>query len=481
MKFATKYFQGHWYAIRKRLHSSAGNTARSFEKADQILLIGLMLPLMMMIVNTTMFEVALPTIRSTFGIRADVTAWLVTAYSLPFMLFMPLYGRLGDELGKRRLFLLGIIVFLTGSLLILLAPDLRLLFVGRMIQGLGTAGITPLSLALLTERFPVNVRGKALGTWNSVGPISSIAGPILGGFLIDYMGWRSILGPSILLGIFSLLVVNRQIPATHPGILQRSVLRSFDWSGVGLLSMATTLLIFYISSRPITGVEALQDWRLLITALLLFGGFILWEKRRIKPFVNLKIFRNTSFCLTSLGSGIRMATMSSIIFLIPLYLTDLYALNATFIGIIATLNAVTLLFTIPLGGQLADRWSSRWPVVIGASVQMGVAVYFAWLPRAVPLGLIAAGLLLHGLGAGLALASLHRTSMSTILPEQLGMAAGVYSMIRFGGSTLGVALAGVVLQPGLNQSLPAIEAYQTVFWCIAGIALAGVVIAWRLK
>jgi DHA2 family metal-tetracycline-proton antiporter-like MFS transporter len=103
MKFATKYLQGQWSAIRKRLRSSAGNKARSFEKADQILLIGLMLPLMT-IVNMTMFGVALPTIRNTFEIRADVTAWLVTAYSLPFMLFMPLYGRLADELGKRQHF-----------------------------------------------------------------------------------------------------------------------------------------------------------------------------------------------------------------------------------------------------------------------------------------------------------------------------------------------------------------------------------------
>jgi EmrB/QacA subfamily drug resistance transporter len=481
MKFATKYLQGLWSAIRRRLRSSAGNNTHSFEKADQILLIGLMLPLMTTIVNMTMFEVALPTIRNTFGIRADVTAWVVTAYSLPYMLFMPLYGRLGDELGKRRLFLLGITVFLTGSLLISLAPGLRLLFLGRVIQGFGTAGITPLSLALITERFPVSIRGKALGTWNSIGPISGIIGPFLGGFLIDHMGWRAIFGPSILLGMVSLLVIKRQLPATQPGTLHTGVLRSFDWGGVVLLSMATTLLIFYVSSRPITGVEALRDWRLLIAALLLFGGFIFWEKCRIQPFVNLKIFRNKNFCLASLGSGIRMSTMSSIMFLMPLYLTDMYALNATSIGIITTLNSVALLLTIRLGGQFADRWNSRWPVLIGASVQMGVAMYFAWLPEAVPLGLIAAGLLIHGLGAGFALASLHRTSMGKILPKQLGMAAGLYSMIRFGGSTLGVALAGVVLQYGLNQSIPVIEAYQTVFWCIAGIALAGVIIAWHLK
>jgi MFS family permease len=176
-----------------------------------------------------------------------------------------------------------------------------------------------------------------------------------------------------------------------------------------------------------------------------------------------------------------MFTMTGIGFLMPLYLTDVHALNATAIGVITTLNALALLVTIRVGGLLADRWSSRWPVMIGSSAQMGVAAYFAWLPATVPLGFIAAGLAVHGLGAGLALASLHRSSMSTILPEQVGMGAGVYSMIRFGMGTLGVALTGVILQIGLDHSLPAIEAYQLVFLCVAGIALPGIIIAWHLR
>lgn len=481
MKFATKYLHGSWFALQQRLRSSAQNKEHSLEKADYMILIGLMLPLLMTIMNLVMFGVALPTIRDTFRIQADVAAWVVTAYSLPYMLFMPLYGRLGDELGKRRLFLLGITLFLAGSLITPFAPDLRVLLVGRIIQGLGAAGISPLSIALITERFPVQKRGKALGTWNSIGPVGGIIGPFLGGFLIDNVGWRAIFGPILLIGVFSFWAVHRQISSTHPKEGETSVLRSLDWAGVGLLSIATTLLIFFISSRPITGIEALRDWRLLSSALLLFGGFIFWERRRTNPFINLEIFRNKSFCLASLGSGIRMSTMIGLGFLMPLYLTDVHALNATSIGLITTMNAVALLLTIRLGGLLADRWTGRWLVMIGSFTQMGVAVYFAWLPETVHLKLIAAGLVVHGLGAGLALASLHRVSMSKIPPEQVGMAAGLYSMVRFGLGTLGVALAGVVLQYGLNQSIPVIEAYQFTFWLIAGIALSGIVIAWYLR
>lgn len=481
MKFLMTYNETLRKIFRKPTDPSTEFNAHAFKKADYILLLGLMLPLMMTIVNLAMFDIALPTIRDTFGIEADVTAWLVTAYSLPFMLFMPLYGRLGDELGKRRLFFTGIGMFLLGSLLIPLATNLRFLLIGRIIQGAGSAGISPLCMALITQHFPVNIRGKALGTWNSIGPISGIIGPFLAGVIIDSVGWRIMFVPIGVIGIISFLTIQRQIAPSHTNVSHAGVLRHFDWGGFFLLSAAITLLTFYISSRPITGVDALQDWRLFLGAFLVFTGFIYWEKRRENPFIYLTIFRNPHFCLASLGSGVRMAIMGSLGFLMPLYLTDVHSVNATLIGIITTLNAVALLLTLRLGGLLADQWNNRWPVMIGASTQTGVFVYLACLPVTAPPIFIGAGLAIHGLGSGLALASLHRTSLRTVPPEQVGMAAGLYGMIRFGVSALGIALVGVILQHGLSQFPSAIQAYQFVFWCIAAFALSGIIIAWRLK
>jgi EmrB/QacA subfamily drug resistance transporter len=436
---------------------------------------------MMMVINMSMFGVALPTIRDTFGIQADETSWLVIAYILPNVISLPLYGRLGDGLGKRRLFLIGILVFLAGTVISLLAIEIPLLILGRAIQGVGAAGINPLCIAIISERFPQGERGKALGTWNSMGPLAAIFGPFLGGFMVDHMGWRTIFGPVLLIGLVTLFIVQRQIPAMKRSFAQPGFLRTFDWGGVTLLSMATTGLILYTSSRPITGIEPLQDWRLLGVALLLFGGFILWEKQRSNPFVALDIFAIKNFSRASLGSGIRMFTMSNIGFLTPLYLTDVHALSAATLGVVMTLHAGALLVTMRLGGQLADRWGSRRPVMIGSSVQVGIMIYFAWLPGTVSWGMVVAGLICHGLGAGLSLAALHRSSMSKVAPEQAGAAAGLYSMIRFGGVVLGVALGGVVLQHGLDRSWSTLGAYQVVFGFVAAVALLGVVIGWGLR
>jgi EmrB/QacA subfamily drug resistance transporter len=441
-----------------------------------------MIPVLMVVLNILMFAVALPTIRTNFDLQADVASWLATAYTAPFMIFMPLYGRLGDGMGKRRLLMIGVTIFLIGTAIALTASTLWLLFVGRVIQGMGAGGVHPGSMAIISDLFLAKERGKALGTWNTIGPIAGIVAPLLGGFIVDHLGWRIIFVPVILVGLLALLGVWRLVPGTNRDFVQSGFLTTFDWGGVGLLATATATLIFYLSSRPITGVPALQDWRLLGGSLLLFGGFIWWERRQTDPFLDLAILSTGDFSRAGLGVAVRMAVMSGIIgFLMPLYLDEVRGLSADRIGFFLTLHAIALLVTMRLGGQLADQGGSRWPVMSGAAGQVLSMAFFALLPQTATQAWIIGGLAMHGLAAGLSLAALHRASMGEIPPEQNGAAAGLYNMMRFGGSVVGIALAGVVLQQGLDWSVPTIEAYQAVFWFLTGVAALGVVIGWGLR
>jgi MFS family permease len=155
-------------------------------------LIGVMAPSLMVGMDHHTFGVALPTVRASFGLDADTTAWASMIYSLPFMTLMPLYGRLGDELGKRRLLLFGIAVFLFGTGILLLAPSLTWYMIGRAVQGVGTAGFVPLSIALIAQWFPANERGKIMGSWNSIVPLSGLVFPYFSGLLIDAYGWRAV-------------------------------------------------------------------------------------------------------------------------------------------------------------------------------------------------------------------------------------------------------------------------------------------------
>ncbi len=380
MKFLDPVFAlNHRLAARmSRTPDLPRDSAKSWD--SRRILIGLMVPMGMTVLNMSMFSVALPFIRDSFAIQPDLVAWLVTAYTLPFVMFMPLYGRLSDGLGKRRLFTIGITVFLVGTLTCLAATDLRVLILGRVIQGIGTAGVNPLCIAIISELFPDSQRGRALGTWSSTGPATSMIGPFLGGFLVDHWGWHTIFFLGLLAAVVAMYVVRGRVPALAPKP-QPGFLRNFDWVGMALLSSAIFALVSYLSSRSLTGVPPLQDWRLLLLTGALFGGFVRWEQRHAHPLITLDVFRIASFSRASTAAAMRMFMMSSQSFLIPLYLIDIHGLSASAVGAMLTLHAGSLLVTVRFGGQLADSWSNRWPMITGFTIQALMMGYLASLPR----------------------------------------------------------------------------------------------------
>jgi len=440
-----------------------------------------MFPLIMRVFDLSIFRVALPTIRATFALQPDVTAWLDTVYTLPFMICMPLYGRLGDGFGKARMFLIGITIFIVGTVITLSAPDLPFLMLGRACQGIGAAEIHPLSMAFIAEHFPAKAQGKMLGTWSSVGALTSMICPFFVGFLIVRLGWRVMFGPVVVVGFIALVAMTRQYLMERGTRTQTGFLRTFDWGGVLLLAGAVIMLMFYASSRPITGVPALQDWRLFIAGISCLSGFVYWETHTANPFVQLTVFRNAQFRWAAVGAFIRKFSMTSMAFVIPLYLTDIHAANAATVGVVLTIHAGALLVTMRFGGYLADRWGSRWPLFIGSIIQTGMISMLAFLPGQTLVGLVAAGVTGHGLGAGLTLAALDRSALLTIPQDQRGMAAGLFNMIRFGGTAFGAALMGVGLQYGLSRFSADIHAYQTMLWCMAGVVSVSAIIGAQLK
>ncbi|MCB0122479.1 MAG: MFS transporter [Caldilineaceae bacterium] len=445
------------------------------------ILIGLMAPSIMVGMDHHMFGVALPTLRAAFALDADTTAWASMGYSLPFMALMPLYGRLGDGLGKRRLILLGTLLFLIGSSLVVTATSFPVYIIGRAIQGTGTAGFVPLSIAIIAQWFGPDERGKVMGAWNSIIPLTGLTVPYFGGLLVDAFGWRAIYPPIMIAGVIALFVVRRNIPTLGARTVDPTFLRRFDWPGVALLSGGLVALLFYTSSRPITGVDGLRDWRLLLLCIIFFAGLLFWERRRQQPYVNLQLFRNRTFTAVCVAAGLRMTLMSSISFILPLYLTDIHALSASAVGIALALQAGTLFLISRAGGQMADRWGSRRPILFSMVGLIAIMVTFAVVPTSTPVWVLYLLSAAHGLIIGISLAPLHRSSMQGIAPEQTGGAAGLYSMIRFAGQILGVAVAGVMLQQGLAGAGTAIAAYQFVFWLYVGVAVVATIASWGVR
>ncbi len=444
------------------------------------ILFALMLPQLTIVLNLSIINVALPAIRAAFDAPTDLMAWVVTVYMLPYVAMMPLYGRLGDELGVQRMLVLGMGVFLVGTTVNAFSQSLPALLIGRFIQGLGASGMSPLAIAMITRIFSVKTRGRALGQWNSVGPIAGLTGSLLGGVIIDMLGWRSTFFMPILSGGFALAMVYRFVQPPERR-LRLDHLRSFDWLGVVLLSATLAFLLFYVTSRPITGRQPFTDWRLLLVAIFLLLGFV-WQERRMRvPFIDLSLLRDGDYLKVCITAALRMFVMSGVSFLTPLYLADVKGLSATAIGVISMIRSAGLFPTMYFGGQVADRWGSRLPMVLGMSIQAAsVGLLIASGPDK-NVVLIVSGLVLNGLGAGVVLPALHRGAMSGAEGERGGTAAGLYSMIRFWGMMLGTAMVGVLLQVLLDRGDTALSSYRLAFASTIVVGGIGVVTAFLMR
>lgn len=444
------------------------------------ILISLLFPAMLMPLASAMADVALPAIRDEFVIRADMTAWVATAFTLPFMVLMAVYGRLSDGVGKRRLILAGLVLFTIGTLMTLSASNLAWLMIGRAIQGIGTSGLIPLGIAFISSIFHPKERGEALGVWSAVGPMVGFVAPVIAGFIVEHWGWRIAFAPPLFLSLITIVVVVRFVPPGLSAVVPR-FWRRFDWIGVILFTGSVTLLLFYISSQPITGVEPLRDWRLLGGTVILCGAFIWWERRHKAPFVPFSVFRNSAFTRSSFVASARMVVMAGSSFLLPLYLTDVRALNASTIGLMLMVTPGTMMLVVRQGGRMADLWGSRTPIVAGAIGQGLTMLLLSQLSASAPLWHLAALFAFYGLGVGLMLASLHHAAMSGVSDNDMGTAAGLYSMVRFAGSTIGTAIIGVLLQYSFDRGLPAIEAYQRVYLVLSAVSVLGLLVGIGLK
>ncbi len=451
-----------------------------FDKQNHVILIALFFPTMLTLMNSTMLSVAIPTIRDEMGIANDVASWLNIAFSLPFMMFMPLFGRLGDQLGKSRLLVMGVITIGAGSIIVLIANSLPMIFLGRIVQGIGASGITPLSLAILTQRFKGQSQGRAIGMWNATAPASSIVGPVLGGYLVVAFGWRTIFIPVVFISIMAAVVVRNYVPGLK-GRPNWEALRTFDWLGVLLFAGMTIFLVFFVSSRAVTGVEPLRDWRLLLTFLLLLIGFVWWERPHQQPFINLRLARNGRFIIASLGASFRMSMMMGISFVLALYLADLYNYEASSIGYVTMAHALILFIFIRIGGNLSDRVSQKKLILIGLSVGTLGMLYFILLPIGLHYIWIIVGTTIHAAGAGLGIASLHRVALNHISEQERGSAAGVYSMMRFGGSMMATAITGVILQTAVTAGYTQHNAYQFAYGYLLILGILGTISTFWLK
>ncbi|MCA9839519.1 MAG: MFS transporter [Trueperaceae bacterium] len=407
----------------------------------------------------TSVNVAIPSMMKAFGAEFNVIQWVVLSYLLATCTFLPIVGRLADMLGKKSLYIAGYAIFTLGSLLCGIAPNVPSLIALRAVQGFGSAFITALGLAIITDVFPAKERGKAIGISGSILSVGVVMGPTLGGLLADALSWRWVFLIAFVPGLLGMILGLRFIPA-----YKRKYNQSFDFLGAGLLFVTLLSLLLALTFGQDRGF--LDGPILILFALSLVAGFIFvrLERRTAEPILNMTLFQNRQLSLGLITGFITFISISGTIFLMPFYLTNILGLSARNVGLLMSIGPIALVICAPLAGFFADRFGERPVTVIGMlSLFIGylmlggiseTTTVWEYLLRFLPVGI----------GMGVFQTPNNSAIMGAVDKAFSGVAGGLLALTRSLGSTAGIAVLGTLwaVRVSARASTP-IEATEAPF------------------
>lgn len=403
------------------------------------ILLALLTGIIMGPLDASIVYIAMPSIAQYFSVDPQTVGWVSMSYLLVMGSFLLAFGRLGDMFGFRRLYLTGLLLFVTASAFCGLAPSLGWLISLRALQALGAGLTMAMAPAITTAAFPPEERGKALGITGMAVALGLALGPSIGGLLVELYDWRLIFYVNIPIGIVAFFWCLKVLPDKR-----REEQKKFDWQGAVLGFAALSTMLFFASR----GQAVNWSWPVLLTgmiSLILLAGFIIVEKRVSDPMLDLKLFKNRVFSAGCYTSLLNFMTQYIIVFMTPFLLQELMGYTAGQAGAMMTAFPLTVLVVAPISGALSDRIGQRGLAFTGSLLCTLAAIALSSLERyASPLD-VAWRLSLFGMGTGMFQSPITSAVMGSVPKFRLGIAAGVLSTTRNIGMVLGIAAGGAVL------------------------------------
>lgn len=444
-----------------------------------IILAIIALAVFMATLDTSIVNISLPTIAAWFHTDMGAVSWVVLAYLLALAGLMLACGRLGDLKGFRRVFIAGFAVFTLGSLLCGLAAAIGPLIAFRVLQGIGAAAIEAMAPAMITLYLPAEKRGWALGILMTVVSVAIAAGPILGGFITEFLGWHWVFFVNVPVGILAVALAIRYLPQDrlpdHDG--------RFDTAGAALLLVALAALLFPLSQGLYLGWTSPVVIASFIASLLFFCLFLFHEHLGDAPLIDLRIFSPPNYLRGNIAGMLILLAFAGSEFLLPFYFEMVQGISTGIAGILLAIPAVTLIVSGPVAGKLSDRYGSR-GLMIGAALLAAATMYlFSLFDATTGLAFIAATLALEGVAIGLFMPPNMSLILGSGMQDAGGVASGVMMTLRNVGAMLGIAILGTIAMHGfyggqyLQAPVPAqlVPGFHAAF--LAGAAVCLVVAA----
>lgn len=439
----------------------------------------------MVVLDIAIVNVALPSIQIDLGFSESSLQWVISAYALVFGGFLLLGGRAADLVGRRRVFVAGLIVFTLGSLFCGFAWSEASLIGARAIQGLGAALISPAALSILMTTFREGRdRNIALGAWGSVGGFGAAAGVLLGGVLTDALSWEWIFFVNVPVGIVALALAPVLLDESRDARAKR-----FDLPGAVLVTAGLSLLVYAITEASSFGWSSWQTISLFAGAVALLGAFAVWERRVADPLVPFSIFRIRTLAGSN-AAGFMLGTMLfSMFLLLTLYMQQVLGYSALETGVAYLACAGTSIIWANVAAQLVNRVGIKPVMVAGMALLAGGLAYFTQLsPDGSYVVDLLPGLLIVGVGMPFAFVSISIGALAGVPDHEAGLASGINNTALQIGGALGIAVISTVAishTESLAASGTALPGaltggFQAGLWIGVGVAVVGLVAALTL-
>lgn len=417
-------------------------------------------------------NIALPAIGAEFGADAVLLSWIPTSFLLAAAMFAVPFGRISDIYGMKRIFLCGITLFTVSSLLSAVASSALSLILFRVLQGIGSAMIFVTGLAIVTSVYPARERGKAIGINIAAVYVALSLGPVVGGVMTQHLGWRSLFYAMIPLGIVILGLTCWKVKNEWAECRGER----FDWKGSLLFSIVLVMIIYGFSILP-----GLAGIILVFLGIVGFSGFLIFELRVNSPVLNVRLFKNRTFALSSLAALINFSATFAVVFLLSLYLQYIKGLDPQSAGLILVAQPVVMAIFTPIAGRLSDRFEPWKLASLGMALSMFGLFLFSLITAETGIAVVSTGLVILGLGFGLFASPNTSAIMGSVERKFYGVASAMVSTMRLLGQmfSMGLALMVFALFIGNAQITPVqypalLDSIRTVFVVCTILCFAGI-------
>jgi len=407
--------------------------------------------------DQTIVNLALPKIINTFGITVSSAGWIATAYILANAIFVPIWGKLGDTIGRKKVYIIGFAVFILGSVLAGLSWDLKSMIVFRIIQAIAGSADYPTAMAILAVTFRQGKeRAQALGLWSASFAAATVFGPLLGGPLIDGFGWRSVFLINIPIGIIGILMAFRFINESKSEIKTKH----FDWWGAITLGIMLSSLVLVLDKGSGWGWLSSNSSICYFLIIIFTYIFIKIENKTKEPIVDLKFFKIPAFVNTLINNFVVFMGMMGGVFLIPIFAQTFLGYNATETGYLFIPMAAAMMIASPLGGAFSGKVKAKYIIFISTLVA-GIGLFlFSFLDsKSGPLAIIVP-LCIMAFGIGFGMAQRTNIIASVVEQDEIGIASSVLALVRNIAGAFGIALFGTILNNRIYHNVLQINNYS---------------------